>query len=141
MISPRLEFPDWHDRLRAVEALGHSQPPTPENFQALLTAVRDESFLVAGEAARSLARLGDPSVIPLLVEERQRLLASFTVTDRFVDTAERTVEPCLSMAIVWLLAPEKEDELLDQGTEFEKYMVRRKRKVVSLEEYWGPLME
>jgi hypothetical protein len=139
MYPAKFNSPDPQERLGAIKALNNNSALTPHDLQALLAALRDESHVVAGESARLLAQLGDRSVMPHLIEERRTLLASFTVTERQVDTTSKTVEPCLTMAIVWLQTPEQDQELLTRGTDFEKWLVQRKRTAASLDEYWGPL--
>jgi HEAT repeat protein len=139
VVAPRLDSPDWRERLRAAQDLGRSQAANPGALEALLRALRDEEFAVAYEASRSLALLGDRSVLPRLLAERQAAVAATNPREDLVDTSGRSVEPCLTQAIVSLLTPAECDALLEAGREDEKWFIRRRRSVASMEEFWGPL--
>jgi hypothetical protein len=138
-IPSLLESDDWRERLEAVRDLGRTHSDAPEALESLLNATRDKVFAVAYEAARSLAILGDRSVLPRLIEARQAIVSEMHATGEFIDTSDRSVENALTMAIIALLSPQEAEKLAETGNEFEKYMVRRKASVSSIEEYWGPI--
>ena len=139
MTVPKLDSADWRERLQAVHDLGRDHVGSSEILPALLQAVHDREFCVAYEAVRSLALLGDSSVVPRLIEERQAVIREWNTVDGFIDTSERSIEGALTMAIISLMSPDECNKLLQTGDDFEKYMVRRKYSVASTEEFWGPI--
>ncbi len=137
MNTPRLDSPDRQERLQAAHDLGFTPIATPAVFHGLLGAIRDAEFSVAYEAVKSLALLGDRSVLPLLIEERQAVIAKEHPSDEFFDASAGSIEPALTMAIISLLTPTECEKILETGNQFEKDMVRRKHSVASTEEFWG----
>jgi hypothetical protein len=111
----------------------------PKVVQSLLQTARDEDVEVACNAIQSLASLGDRSIVPCLMQERDAVRAELNAGDRLVDASEARREMALTMGIISLLTPAECEALVERADEFEKYMVRRKFTVSSVEEFWGPL--
>lgn len=75
------------------------------------------------------------------MKERQTVVEDLNLntSDSFVDSAERSIENALTMAIVSLSSPQQCAEMAATGNEFEKYLVRRRERVSSLDEFRGPI--
>ncbi|HKQ70094.1 MAG TPA: HEAT repeat domain-containing protein, partial [Polyangiaceae bacterium] len=65
--------PTWSERLHAAQVLGHAE--IPGSVTALVDTLRDvyEDQSVKAAAADSLARIKEPAVVPLLIEELLRV--------------------------------------------------------------------
>ena len=133
--------PDWRVRLQAVQALEPSQPVNPEVVQSLLRVFREEQLWVVWEVAKAVARLGNRSVIPYLIQEEQACVDefnNFNADRRFgYDASEEQRLMAVAQARIWLLTPAECESLLETASEFEKGLVHRKQRMVSLEEFWG----
>lgn len=98
---------------------------------------------MASEAVKRISELGDPTLIPRLRSERQRIVdrleSQCLPGTPMIDTSQRTVEFELTQAIVWLLSADDLECIRKDGSELERFMADRRIKKPTFKEYWGYL--
>lgn len=109
-------------------------------LESLIAALRDEDLATAIRAAKSIAFVGDSSVVPRLFAElefaRQRIEEKKKVG---MDARELRRPFAIEQAIVSLLPLDDCQRELEEGRLSSEWLLQHRRETKSLEEFWGYL--